>query len=196
MHAVSFCDTLRAMRGRIFGDAVVTLIVLGLAGAASAQAKCRGLPPRAKLDIRHPQSTIYDAAGVFYGCDLASGRVTKLLIDGATYDDFGVFSHNLHATVLETSSASNRERLLAIWNLASGHADAVDRFTSSRVLAVVDSPQGQEVTAIVYRASGHNVLDAVSSRGTFHLATEVSHVTVQGRTVSWTSGGGSHSRTV
>jgi hypothetical protein len=125
------------------------------------------------------------------------GRVTKLLIDGNNFDDLGVVSHNLHATVLEssaTSSGGDDPVLVTIWNLASGRADATDRFTPRGDPALIDSPQGDEVTAIVYKKSGKNVLDGVSSRGVFHLARSSSHVTVHGRTVTWTSDGHTHSR--
>jgi hypothetical protein len=180
---------------------------LGAGEAAAATCKSRG-----QAVIKQRQLTIYfvqTATGSEYrGCDVPTGRVTRLVTKGQSYATEQIAAHGRHATVVEAidpfGAGPTQKRVVTIWDLRRGRVfTALEIDTeperSRPVPQLVDSPEGDPVTAVSYLTGGKRVLDVVSNKGSRRLSdggVKPGSVKVSERTVRWVEGTKRRSRKV
>src|SRR5215208_2457913 len=146
-------------------------VALSPVGVGEAAAKCRS---RGEAVIKQRQLIIYfvqTTTGAEYrGCDVRTSRVTRLVTKGQSYVTEQIAAHGRHATVVESvepfSAAPTQKKVVTIWDLARGRPftalELESEFERSRpVPQLVDSPEGDPVTAVSYLSGGKRVLDAV-----------------------------------
>jgi hypothetical protein len=186
------------------------LAIVGAAVPADATAKtCRS---RGEAVIKQRQLVIYFVvAGTrteYRGCDVKTGRVTRLVTKGQSYSSEQVVAHGRHATVVELTDPFGMSpvptKVVTIWDLARGRPFATEEIAveserSRPAPELVDSPEGDPVTAVSYLTDGKRVLDAVSNKGTRRLSegrVKPGSVKVSGRTIRWIEGSKRKSRKV
>ena len=196
---------------RLLVRALVLSLVIAVSPVAvgEAAAKCKS---RGQAVIKQRQLIIYfvqTATGAEYrGCDVATSRVTRLVTKGQSYATEQVTAHGRHATVVEAidpfSTSDVQKKVVTIWDLRRGKPFAAleidTEFERSRpVPQLVDSPEGDPVTAVSYLTGGKRVLDAVSNKGTKRLSdggVKPGSVKVSERTIRWVEGSKRRSRKV
>ena len=199
------------LRARALVRALVLSVTIALTpvGVGEAAAKCKS---RGEPVIKQRQLVIYfvqTASGAEYrGCDVATSRVTRLVTKGQSYATEQIVAHGRHATVVEAidpfATSETQKKVVTIWDLRRGRplaADEIDaEFERSRpVPQLVDSPEGDPVTAVSYLSGGKRVLDAVSNKGVKHLSAggvKPGSVKVSKRTIRWVEGSKRRSRKV
>jgi hypothetical protein len=193
-------------------SALLVALALASAGAAmpaQAAAKCRS---RGEAVIKQRGLIIYyvqTATGAEYrGCDVATSRVTRLVTKGESYGTEQVVAHGRHATVVESTdpfgAGPAESKVVTIWDLRRGRPYAADKIAAEPertrpVPQLVDSPEGDPVTAVSYLSDGKRVLDAVSNKGVKRLSdggVKPGSVRVSERTIRWTEGSRKRSRKV
>ena len=182
--------------------ALATVALIAAVAPASAQAACRSA---GRTVIKQTQLVIYlvDEPSEYRGCHVRSGRVTRLRTTGKSYTPEQVVAHGTHATVVESvfvfDIGVSPRKIVSLWDLRRGRKFRSREVTADSDIALIDSPQGDPVTAILYVRDGKRVLDVVYDRGSRRLSTAAVRnrsVTVTGRTVSWVEGGRRRSRKV
>jgi hypothetical protein len=184
-------------------------VVLGPIGVGQAAAACKS---RGQAVIKQRQLIIYfvqTATGAEYrGCDVKTGRVTRLVTKGQSYSTEQIVAHGRHATVVEAvdpfSQSDLQKKVVTIWDLAKGKPFAAREieaeFERSRpVPQLSDDIFGDPVTAISYISGGKRVLDVVSNKGARQLSAggvKAGSVTVGKRVVRWTEGSKKRSKKV
>ena len=201
---------MRPSRGRSAALVKVVLSLAVVAGAmpAEAAAKCKS---RGQAVIKQRQLIIYFVSGAnpeYRGCDVATSRVTRLVTKGQTYSAEQVVAHGRHATVVETidpfSPGPVLGKVVTIWDLRRGRVFAAEEIAveperTRPAPALVDSPEGDPVTAVSYLTGGKRVLDAVSNKGVKRLSdgkVKPGSIKVSERTIRWTEGSRRRSRKV
>jgi hypothetical protein len=181
--------------------ALPMLALIAALAPASAQATCRSA---GRPVIKQTQLVIYlvDDPFEYRGCHVQSGRVTRLRT-GPRNTPEQIAAHGTHATLVESLFADDigilEEKRVSIWDLRRGRVFRTRAVTPDAGVGLIDSPQGDPVTAIVYLSKGKRVLDVIYDRGSRRLSTRAVRnrsVTVTGRTVRWVEGGRRRSRTV
>ena len=202
------------LRLRMRALALVLVLSLGVVGASvaagpAAAATCKS---RGQKVITQRQLIIYfvqTSTGAEYrGCDVKTGRVTRLVTKGQSYATEQIAAHGRHATVVESidpfSTSETQKKVVTIWNLAKGKPYAaleIDaEFERSRAVPeLFDDVLGDPVTAVTYVSGGKRVLDVVSNKGTRRLSeggVKPKSVKVSGRVVRWTEGSKKRSKKV
>ena len=182
--------------------ALAILSAFAAVAPASAQAACRSA---GRPVIKQTQLVIYlvNEPFEYRGCHVQSGRVTRLRTTGTAYTPEQIVAHGTHATVVESTFifdiGVSPRKLVSLWDLKRGRKFRSQEVTSDSDVVLIDSPQGDPVTAILYVSRGKRVLDVVYDRGSRRLSTRSVRnrsVRVSGRTVRWVEGGRRRSRTV
>ena len=187
----------------------LSLAIVACAVPAAAAAKCRS---SGQAVIKQRQLVIYfvtsSSGSEYRGCDVATGRVTRLVTKGQNYATEQVVAHGRHATVVESKDPFGGSALVGkvvtIWDLRRGRPFATDEIDveperSRPAPQLVDSPEGDPVTAVTYLSGGKRVLDAVSNKGTKRLSdggVKAGSVKVSERTIRWIEGSKRRSRKV
>ena len=184
-------------------------VVVSPVGVGQAAAACKS---RGQAVIKQRQLIIYfvrTSSGFEYrGCDVRTSRVTRLITHGQSYVTEQVVAHGRHATVVESTDpfpmTPTVKKVVTIWNLARGrayraHEVDVEQERSRLAPSLVDSPEGDPVTAISYLSGNKRVLDAISNKGVTRLSdggVKASSVRVSERTIRWVEGSRRRSRKV
>jgi hypothetical protein len=198
-------------RRRALVRAAVLSLVIAVSPAAvgEAAAKCKSSGQQV---IKQRQLIIYfvqtSTGSEYRGCDIATSRVTRLVTKGQSYATEQVVAHGRHATVVEAvdpfGAAETQKKVVTIWDLRRGRpfaAHEIDaEFERSRpVPQLVDSPEGDPVTAVSYLTGGKRVLEAVSNKGVKRLSAggvKPGSVKVSERTIRWVEGSRRRSKKV
>ena len=185
-------------------------VALSPVGVGEAAAKCKS---RGEAVIKQRQLIIYFVVGAngpeYRGCDVKTSRVTRLVTAGQNLSAEQIVAHGSHATVVETTDPFGMggptvNKIVTIWDLRRGRPFAAEQIAveeerSRPAPQLIDSPEGDPVTAVSYLSGGKRVLDAVSNKGMRRLSeggVKAGSVSVSERTVRWTEGSRRRSRKV